>query len=229
MHDSLEDIKNKPNVPLYDLVYQSLRQNIIRGVYEAGERLTEDEISKSAGVSRTPVREALKRLAAEGLIEFIPKKGAIVMHIDDDEIAMLWDIRIFAESKAAELAANKANDKDKRRLTKIVRQMKKAIEESDINTFDDLVSALNSEIIDIADVNQLNRLYKMVDHFSWDTMNIIKKQVDICADNPYANHILIADAIIHKEAEKAKTLTKQHLINWKGIYLHYFLDKTTRK
>ena len=61
-----------------DKAYQTVRERIVRGVYPASSRITEQEVAAAAGVSRTPVREALRKLHAEGLLEFIPHQGAIV-------------------------------------------------------------------------------------------------------------------------------------------------------
>ncbi len=61
-----------------DKAYQTVRERIVRGVYPAACRITEQEVAAVAGVSRTPVREALRKLHAEGLLEFIPHQGAIV-------------------------------------------------------------------------------------------------------------------------------------------------------
>ena len=61
-----------------DKAYQTVRERIVRGVYPASSRITEQEVAAVAGVSRTPVREALRKLHAEGLLEFIPHQGAVV-------------------------------------------------------------------------------------------------------------------------------------------------------
>ena len=70
-----------------DKAYQTVRERIVRGVYPAACRITEQEVAAVAGVSRTPVREALRKLHAEGLLEFIPHQGADRCRVDRARIA----------------------------------------------------------------------------------------------------------------------------------------------
>jgi len=88
--------------------YEAVRSGIIAGRYLAGARLTEQEIATTAGVSRTPVREALRRLDAEGFVEFTPNLGAIVTawtEADSDEV---FDLRAMLESYGARRASTRA-------------------------------------------------------------------------------------------------------------------------
>lgn len=99
--------------------YEAVRSGIIAGRYVAGARLTEQEIATTVGVSRTPVREALRRLDADGLVEFTPNLGAIVTTwtaADSDEI---FDLRAMLESYGVRRATTRASDEqisDLRRL-----------------------------------------------------------------------------------------------------------------
>ena len=91
-----------------DKAYDAVRSGIIAGRYLAGARLTEQEIATTVGVSRTPVREALRRLDAEGLVEFTPNLGAIVTvwsEADSDEV---FDLRAMLESYSARRATLRA-------------------------------------------------------------------------------------------------------------------------
>ena len=93
-----------------DRAYEAVRSGIIAGRYLAGARLTEQEIATTVGVSRTPVREALRRLDAEGLVEFTPNLGAVVTTwsaADSDEI---FDLRAMLESYCARRATLRATD-----------------------------------------------------------------------------------------------------------------------
>jgi DNA-binding GntR family transcriptional regulator len=92
-----------------DKAYDAVRSGIIAGRYLAGARLTEQEIATTVGVSRTPVREALRRLDAEGLVEFTPNLGAIVTvwsEADSDEV---FDLRAMLESYSARRATLRAS------------------------------------------------------------------------------------------------------------------------
>jgi DNA-binding GntR family transcriptional regulator len=99
-----------PSLRAVDKAYQAVRSGIIAGRYLAGARLTEQEIATTVGVSRTPVREALRRLDAEGLVEFTPNLGAVVTtwtEVDSDEI---FDLRAMLESYGVRRATIRASD-----------------------------------------------------------------------------------------------------------------------
>jgi len=87
--------------------YSTLRAGIIEGKHLPGSRITEQEIAASAGVSRTPVREALRRLEAEGLLRFVPDKGAFVSSWSDQDAEDIFELRAMLESYGARLAARK--------------------------------------------------------------------------------------------------------------------------
>jgi DNA-binding GntR family transcriptional regulator len=87
--------------------YGSLRAGIIEGAHPPGTRIKEQEVAAAAGVSRTPVREALRRLEAEGLLRFIPHKGAFVSSWSDQDAEDIFELRAMLESYGARLAARK--------------------------------------------------------------------------------------------------------------------------
>jgi DNA-binding GntR family transcriptional regulator len=88
--------------------YQTIREGIVSGVYRPGAHLTAQGLAGTTGVSRTPVREAMRRLHAEGLIAFIPHRGAFVAHFDERDVQKIYDLRVVLEGYAAESAAIEA-------------------------------------------------------------------------------------------------------------------------
>lgn len=90
--------------------YETIRSDIVEGRYAPGDRITEAEVAATAAVSRTPVREALHRLEAEGLIRFVPNQGAFVASWAADEAEEIFELRARLECYAAELCAERAND-----------------------------------------------------------------------------------------------------------------------
>ena len=91
-------------ISLADQVFEHLETDILSGKYQKGENLTESKLSLEMGVSRTPIREALRRLEQEHLIEEAPK-GMVVVGISDKDLADIFEIRAALEGKAAFLAA----------------------------------------------------------------------------------------------------------------------------
>lgn len=111
--------------------YNTLRAQIIEGVHPPGARVTEQEVAISAGVSRTPVREALRRLEAEGLLRFVPHQGAFVASWTDQDAEDIFELRAMLESYAARLAANKATAEDVGHLRQLAEnQCREAAERS---------------------------------------------------------------------------------------------------
>lgn len=91
--------------PLYGRVYSSIKKAILAGTFKPGEKLTDHGLSVYLGVSRTPVREAVKLLLREGLLEGVPNKGVTVFEPSPQDIAELYAIRSYLEGMAAHLAA----------------------------------------------------------------------------------------------------------------------------
>ncbi|HOW71786.1 MAG TPA: GntR family transcriptional regulator [Phycisphaerae bacterium] len=95
---------------LADRAYQGLRQKLVRGELQAGQRLVNRVIAKELHVSQTPLREAINRLVSEGVFEFVPGAGAYVHKIDFQELLQLYDLREHLEPFAARRAARHITD-----------------------------------------------------------------------------------------------------------------------
>lgn len=92
----------------FDKAYRAVRDGVIAGRFPPSRRITEQEVAEVAGVSRTPVREALRRLHAEGIVDFRPNQGAIVTAWSADEIEEIFELRAILESHGARRAAQRA-------------------------------------------------------------------------------------------------------------------------
>jgi DNA-binding GntR family transcriptional regulator len=87
-----------------ELVTQQLRQEIVLGKFQAGQHLQQDDLAEKLGVSRIPIRSALRVLEAEGLVEFRPHKGVILTKLSREDLSDIFDSRILLECRATELA-----------------------------------------------------------------------------------------------------------------------------
>jgi DNA-binding GntR family transcriptional regulator len=103
--------------------YQAIRDGIVRGLYPQGAHITAQELAAAAGLSRTPVREAMRRLHAEGLIEIIPNRGAFVASWSEREVEHYFDVVVLLESRAAELAAGQITEDQLGVLRGLAREM----------------------------------------------------------------------------------------------------------
>ncbi|MBS0396042.1 MAG: GntR family transcriptional regulator [Proteobacteria bacterium] len=105
-----------------DKAYEAVRGGIIDGRFPPATRITEQEVAAAAGVSRTPAREALRRLHAEGLVEFTPNLGAVVSEWTDAEFDEIFDLRALLESHGVARAALRISDADVEALRALATQ-----------------------------------------------------------------------------------------------------------
>lgn len=112
-----------------DSAYDRLREEIRSGRLPPGARLTETEIAERLAISRTPVREAIRRLEAEGLVDHQPRTGATVRKLDYPEIMELYEMRVVLEATAARLAARAASPMEIEELTAINAEMAEAMDD----------------------------------------------------------------------------------------------------
>ena len=103
-------------LPLRDVVFNTLRQAILKGELEPGERLMEIQLADRLGVSRTPIREAIRKLELEGLVLMIPRKGAEVAKISEKSLRDVLEVRRSLEELAIELACQRMTEDDIKEL-----------------------------------------------------------------------------------------------------------------
>lgn len=130
-------------VKAVDIAYETIRDGIRKGKYPPGSHLTAQALAEESGFSRTPVREAMRRLHAEALIQFIPNRGAFVATWSKREIEQIYDLRILLESFAAREAAVHISDQQLLELRKVADKMQD-ITQSDFPDIDQ-VTSLNDD------------------------------------------------------------------------------------
>jgi len=123
--------------------YLAIREGIVSGVYAPGAHLTAQGLAAASGISRTPVREAMRRLHAEGLIRFIANRGAFVTHLDERDVVKIYDLRVALEGYAAETAANEASPAQIEGLEALARAMAAAVDSSPPDV--DTIARLNND------------------------------------------------------------------------------------
>ena len=127
-------------------VYMKLEEEILGGKHERGTALTERSVSERLGVSRTPVRAALHRLAEEGLVEITPNRGAVVVGVTVDDLIDTYKIRVRLEGLAAAMAAERLDDEGKRALTESVELSEYYVAKGDAERLKELDSEFHNII-----------------------------------------------------------------------------------
>ena len=113
-------------LPLRDVVFNTLRQAILRGELQPGERLLEIHLANKLGVSRTPIREAIRKLELEGLVLMIPRRGAVVAEITEKSLRDVLEVRRALEELAVKLACQKIKPEEIEELKRAEKEFEEA-------------------------------------------------------------------------------------------------------
>lgn len=132
--DKSLDMKIDEYQPLRDIVFHTLRKAIITGELPPGERLMETQLGEKLGVSRTPIREAIRKLELEGLVVMVPRKGAQVAQFTQKDIKDVLEVRAALEALAVRLACKRMDERSFLRLQLVNAEYEYAAKENDIET-----------------------------------------------------------------------------------------------
>lgn len=148
-----------PRTPLHDGVLERLRQMIIRCELQPGDRISEADLGRTFGVSRTPLREALKILSAEGLVDIRPHKGAIVADISMDEISETFALMSALELMAGPLVCERVSNIDLQMLDSLIQEMDACHLRNDLMTYFELNTEFHNRIIRLTGNSVLTQVY----------------------------------------------------------------------
>lgn len=223
----IESITKKQKY-LRDHIFEELQQAIYSGKLKSGERVTEKKVAEELGVSRTPVREALYRLASSGLIKMIPHRGFLISRWSSKEIEDVIELRIALEVFAIKLAIERIQQKEIDELKALIVKMREAvlnkehIKASYLNTlFHDKI-VLASKNMELSEV--IEPIKNKIHHFriiSISSNNRLKESFD--------EHRKILDAIINKDSKLAQELISQHIKKVGLIIEEKIKEKNKRK
>ncbi len=143
------DLQKLKAEPLSTLAYQALRESIIRGQYKMGEQIVEGQVAKALGISRSPIREALRRLADERLVEERPRHGTFVRVFDADDFVDIYNLRIAVETASIRLATRRQPDLSEIEAT--LEQMEQAAKQKQIPELVDLEFQVHRRICEASD------------------------------------------------------------------------------
>lgn len=119
-------------LPLRDVVFKTLRQAILRGELKPGERLMEIKLANKLGVSRTPIREAIRKLELEGLVLMIPRRGAEVAEITEKSLNDVLEVRKALEELAVQLACERMDEEGLEALKKAAKEFEESLGSEDV-------------------------------------------------------------------------------------------------
>lgn len=219
--DNLSKINIEEYKPLRDLVFENLREAILKGDLTPGQRLMEIQLAESLGVSRTPVREAIRKLELEGFVIMEARKGAYVADISIKEISEVLEVRASLEGLAAYLATERISDEEIKELEEIVKSMNKNLTieellEKDVEFHECIFRISNNKKLH----NIITSLWEQVYRFR---VTYISDNESI--PNIIKEHNIILDAIKDRNSELAKKYAKEHIKKAE----QFIMDKTLKK
>lgn len=207
-------MREEPNTS-NDLAYQKIKQAIIGGYYRSGERLIEQELAQKLGLSRTPVREALRRLEREGFIEKTPYKGVTVRKFTTKEAESIYQVRAALEGLAAYLVAQHGDREVIEELRNKVAAAKEALAAQDLEK----VAAINNEFHDLLACAHDNEVLTDLLLNLRACISILRVTTWTVPGRPaqtLAEHEAIVAAIARGSPERAREMAIRHIENsWK--------------
>ncbi|MDB5797153.1 MAG: GntR-family transcription regulator [Paucimonas sp.] len=198
------------HLPLFALIRDTLRERILTGQLANGERLVETKLSDEMGASRIPVREALRALAAEGLVTIEPRRGACVAFYSDEVARDLVEVRATLEGLNAKLAAQRLTEKSAGALKEVMEKGMQAAKGNDAALLADLNNRFH-ELLATAAGNEV--LTDMMRSLRSRTAMLFSASHTTRSLQNWEEHAQVLQAVISGNAELAALLAAQHVHN----------------
>lgn len=199
-------------LPLRDVVFKTLRQGILTGELKPGERLMEIHLANKLGVSRTPIREAIRKLELEGLVTMIPRRGAEVAQITEKSMKDVLEVRKVLDNLSVELACDRITEEEKEMLQNACVDFEDAVKTGDFSmiaktdvAFHDIIVAATRNI----------RLSQMVNNLA---EQMYRYRFEYIKDSTQHNRLVqehkeICEGIVSGNKEKALEAIEAHIDN----------------
>ena len=199
-------------LPLREVVFKTLRQSILTGELKPGERLMEIHLAEKLGVSRTPIREAIRKLELEGLVTMIPRRGAEVAKISEKNLKDVLEVRTCLDSLAVRLACQRITDEQiddlKKACDDFVLATKTgeatAITKADVKLHDVIVRATGNERLQ----QMINTLSEQMYRYRLEYIKDADKRQILVVEHDY-----ILKAIRSRHVAEAKKAIREHIDN----------------
>lgn len=216
--------RGKPGAPGHasgktkEIFFQTLRADIISQKLKPGQPIREDELAQSFGISRTPIREMLRRLEHEDLVKVVPNRGVFVSELTTKDIEEVLEIRAALETAAARSAALKLTDRDLMELKDISRQLDVAVEMQDSIVSFEADSRLHNLIL-VAAGNR--RAHRIINNLMGQIHRIrfISGHMPGRMDTTIGEHKQIVLALLSMDPDRAEDAMHSHLVSTMELLL----------
>jgi len=198
------------NKPIREIVYESLRNTIISGKIPVGERIVEKEYAERLNISRTPVREALRALEVEELVEYIPRVGVVVKRITMEDVFEIYKIRQHLEVLAAISAMDNITDEEINEIEELLTITEEKNAEGDINEVIRLFGVFNQKIYEASRMKRLTSMISKLNEYLQRFRNISISD-NLRRESALKDHREILRAIVVKDKNGIESIIKNHL------------------
>ncbi len=203
-------ILDEKSLSLEEMVYERLEEEILTGQLTQESSLAEISLSKRLGVSRTPVRGALHRLAEEGLVEIIPNKGAVVLGVNINDLIDIYNIRMRLEGLSSSIAAKRITKEELNKLIETVELAEFYISKKDTEHLKELDTTFHSIIYKASGNRLLSKTLSEL-HRKIKRYRKLSLSVETRVESMVEEHREILNAIINGDSELADKLTSVHI------------------
>lgn len=208
----------RDNNSLRAKVFKEIEKSILDGVFSPGDNLIEQKLSNELGVSRTPVREALRQLELEGLVKTVPNKGAVVIGISQKDIEDIYTIRVYIEGLAARWSASCITDDELDILREIVELQEFYVSRSDFIQVWHLDTKFHAVLYETCRSRTLKHSLTNFHHYVQKAREISVKTSGR-AVNSVLEHRRIYEALAAHDSDNAEKLVAEHISNAKANLL----------
>jgi DNA-binding GntR family transcriptional regulator len=205
-----------PRLSLHEQVAHRLRQMLVENRIPPGAKLNERELSEQLLVSRTPLREAIKMLAAEGLVELLPNRGAIAVELSEADILNTFEVMAGLEALSGELACERILDAELTEIKAMHFEMLAAYTRRDLPTYYRLNAAIHSAINAAAKNPVLTATYKQV-NARLQALRFRSNQDGEKWQDAVAEHEQMIDALSRRDALAMRRVLTEHLIHKRDV------------
>ncbi len=196
--------------PLREIVYEQLKMQILRGKIVPGTRMMEVELAEEMGVSRTPVREAIRKLEKEGLVTIEPRRGAYASDISVKDMLDTLEVREDLEGLAAALAAERMNAEQIQELMRLTKGYSEAIKNSDMEKIISYDEQFHRHIVACSGNKTLMQISETVQELALRFRYLYYDDFSRYENMP-VEHKRIIDAITSGNTEEARTVADEHV------------------
>ena len=211
MADTKFNINTNEYLPLRDVVFNTLRDAILTGKLVPGERLMENQLAEKLGVSRTPVREALRMLELENLMELVPRKGAQVLDMSEKDIINILEVRSALEGLATSVACKKMTKEDLQQLKNMEVDFEKAVADNDVEHFVDIDEDFHDLIFAATENDKLINIFRNLRIQLYRYRMAQAKNNETSMSTIVAHHRSIIRAIENHDAEEGASIAQGHI------------------